>query len=377
MKKGYPLVALFLLMISLPAFTQISKEELIKRVAIPATGGLRGLVDIIGFAHTPKQMDFVAAFCEREEKDHLAQFKEKYGISKDKPAIAVISPHDDYYYSGRVYVNAIPHIKAKRVIIFGVCHWAESFGVQDKLIFDTFRNWRGPYGPVTVSPLRREIIDRLDKEDYLIRNDIQGTEHSVEAIIPFLTHYNRKVEIVSILVPYMGWERMNELGGKLARAVGAIIKDNGWQPGSDIAFIISTDGVHYGDYGWSYYGYFPFGCDIKGYEQAVAQDHKLVNDYLTETLEQAKIKELFSLLVDENDPTKYRITWCGRFSVPFGTNFLAQLMRDLNHEPLKGYFLRYGTSISFPTLPVEKLNLGPTAPSNLHHFVSYIAVGYF
>ena len=34
-------------------------------------------------------------------------------------------------------------------------------------------------------------------------NDMQTVEHSVEAIVPFLQAYNRDVEIVSILVPYM------------------------------------------------------------------------------------------------------------------------------------------------------------------------------
>jgi len=377
MKREFLLLVLMVLLTTSFTFAQIPKEEVLKRVAIPAKGDLRGLVDIVGFAHTAKQMDFVVSLCEKLEKEHFAKLEKEYGISKEKPAIAVICPHDDYYYAGRVYINVIPHIKAKRVILFGVCHWAKTFGAKDKLVFDAFKRWRGPYGPVPVSPLREEITKRLNKEDYLISNEIEGSEHSVEAIVPFLQYYNRKVEIVSILVPYMNWDRMNELGKKLAQVVGSIIRGKGWKLGEDIAFVISTDGVHYGDYGWSYYGYHPFGCDIKGYEKAVAQDHRLVNNYLAGILKSSKIEKLFSLLVDPSDPTKYRITWCGRFSVPFGTNFLAQLMKELNHKPLTGYFLRYGTSISFPTLPVEKLGMGPTAPSNLHHFVSYIGVGYF
>ena len=42
---------------------------------------------------------------------------------------------------------------------------------------------------------------------------------------PVLQHYNRAVEFVPILVPYMSFARMNELAPQLARAIASIIDD--------------------------------------------------------------------------------------------------------------------------------------------------------
>ena len=81
--------------------------------------------------------------------------------------------------------------------------------------------------------------------------------------------------------------------------------------------------------------------------------------------------------MDSADVTKYLITWCGRFSIPFGLNVTSRLTDTLESRSLQGRLLDYGTSVSEASLDVEGLDgLGVTAPNNLHHFVGYAAIGY-
>jgi len=359
------------------AWTQIPREELLKRITIPSENGLRGLVDLVGFAHTREQMESIVSYLENGEKEKIEANQKTYGFSSSTPCIAGISPHDDYFYAGRGYIHVMKHIKAPRVIIFGVCHWAKEYGLKDQLIFDSFEHWRGPYGNISVSSLREEIQTGLAKQDYLVNDEVHGVEHSVEALLPFLQYFNRQVEIVPVLVPYMKWERMDELAAHLATAMGKILKRNNWKLGKDIAFLISSDCVHYGDYGWGYYHYCPFGTDADGYKKGTDQDLSMIKNFLCGKLLSPKIREFYCKCVEPDDPYTYRISWCGRFSIPLGLNFLSYLMEELGEKPLEGALFRYGTSLTFPTPPFEKANLGTTYYSNLHHWVGFTSIGYF
>jgi len=354
-----------------------TKEELLKRITIPAQKDLRGLVDLVGFAHTKDQIEYVVNYLEKAEKEKIAANQKKYGFTSATSLVAGISPHDDYFYAGRGYIEVMRYIKAPRVIIFGVCHWAKTYNLKDKFVFDSFAEWRGPYGNIPISSLREKIEAGLDKNDYVIDNEVQSVEHSVEALLPFLQHFNRSVEIVPILVPYMKWEKMDELSSHLAAVVAQIVKKNHWQLGQDIAFLISTDCVHYGDYGWGYYHYCPFGTDATGYQKGVDQDLSMIENYLCGQLESAKTRDFLWKCVEPDDPFTYRISWCGRFSVPMGLNFLFHLVNNLQTKPIQGALLRYGTSLAFPAPPFAKVKLGPTYYSNLHHWVSFTSIAYF
>jgi AmmeMemoRadiSam system protein B len=202
-------------------------------------------------------------------------------------------------------------------------------------------------------------------------------EHSVEAIISFLQSNNRNVEIVSILVPYMDWNILDNLACDLSQALTSIIKEKKWKLGQDLALICSMDAVHYGDEGWGGSNYAVFGSDAHGYQMAVKQDLELANKHLCGELKREKLQELSACLIEDNDVTKYKITWCGRFSVPFGLNVASRIMETIEGRNLKGYLLDYGTSISETSLETEGLGgLGPTAPNNFHHWVGYVCIGY-
>jgi len=354
-------------------------KELLERVGIKPEGDQRGQMDVVGFATTAEQMDEVIAQAATFAAARRAEL-EKDGIGRDKSFFAAVCPHDDYYYAGRLYSLLVPHIKARTVVLFGVFHKARVFDCRDLLVFDSFKTWRGPYGPVRVSPLREEIISRLPRESYVVDNDMQTVEHSVEAIVPWLQAYNREVEIVSILVPYMNWERMDSLAAETAGALEAIVRERGLRLGTDIAIVCSADAVHYGDESWGGSNYAEFGTDVEGYRRAVERDvglAKLLCGPLAGNEGRAKLREFLYTCVNPGDVTEYRVTWCGRFSVPFGLDVASRLKEALGAGPLAGTLLDYGTSVSEASLDLDKIpGLGTTAPNNLHHFVGYAAIGY-
>jgi AmmeMemoRadiSam system protein B len=355
---------------------QIPIDRVLKRVAVPSAGGQRGLVDIVGFPQTAEQMTAIGEMCERLEKDEIAAVQQRHGFSPATKLVAGWCPHDDYMLAGRVYAHVERYIKAKTVILIGNAHWSEAFGVREKLVFDDFERWRGPYAPVRVSPIRAEILAHLSPESSIVNRSMVETEHSLEALVPFLQYYNRSVEIVPILVPVMPWDQIQARAADLARAIGTVMTSHHWKLGEDVAILVSGDGQHYGDYGWSYYDYHPFGCDAPGYQQAMELDHRLVSSYMAGPVESSRIKALFSELVDQDDVGKYKITWCGRFAVPLGITMAGMLTQALEHRALTGYPLREGTSLAFPRLPLETMKLGLTGDANLHHFVTYQAVGF-
>ena len=366
-----------LVSIGFAAAGETTVADLLADVGIKPQGDMRGQMDIVGFVTTANQMDAVidqTSHAAAKQRQHL---HDTLGFTDDTAFIAGVCPHDDYYYAGRLYSLLMPHIKAHTVIVFGVFHKARHFDCKNTLVFGTYRTWRGPYGPVKVSPLREEIIKRLPRDDYVVNNDMQMVEHSIEAIVPFLQAKNRDVEIIPILVPYMQWETIDRLAGHLADALQSILTENGLKLGSDVCMISSADAVHYGDAGWGGKNFADFGTDIQGYNLAVERDITLAEDYLSGPIDADKLEKYLYKCVDPEDVVNYRITWCGRFSIPFGLSVASRLTESLESRPLEGFLLDYGTSVSEASLDTSDLEgLGVTAPNNLHHWVGYAAIGY-
>ncbi len=343
---------------------------------VPSTENIRGLKDTVGFTISAIQTGLVVKLCREAEQQNLTANAQKYKLTPATNFIAGISPHDDYIYAGPVYIHLFPYIKAKRIIIFGVSHYARNWNVENTLVFDAFKQWRGPYGYVQVSSVRHEILEKLPSSDYIISNPIEADEHSVEALIPWLQYFNRNVEIVSILAPYMRLGKLDSLASDLAAVLGEIIQKNNWQLGKDIAFLISNDCSHYGDQGWGGRNFAPFGADCQGLQKGTERDRRIANETLCGILSTDKVNDFYSRVLDPTDYLKYRIVWCGRYAIPFGTSTLVHLMHALQHKPLVGEYLRYGDSVELCELNVRHSGLGVTAPANLHHWVGYVAIGY-
>ncbi len=354
---------------------QIPMERVLSRITVPSEGDLRGLVDTIGFPTKAVQMDAVAKLCAEAERGSILENQKRFGLTDTMALTAGICPHDDYRIAAPVYFHIQRYIKAKTVILIGNGHWSEAFGIRNRLIFGDFQKWRGPYGPMNVSPVQDRITGQLRKESYTVNRKLAETEHSLEGLVPYLQYLNRNVEIVPILIPFSDWQTLDRLGDELAGVVAGICRENGWKLGRDVAVLCSSDGQHYGDYGWSYYNYHPYGCDPAGYSSALALDQKLLAN-LTGSISPDRVQALYSSLVDQKDISKYRVTWCGRFAVPFGINFAGYLAKKAENRMLNGMLLRTGSSVAGPWLDVESLGLGLTSDANLHHFVTYFAVGY-
>ena len=217
-------------------------------------------VDTVGFASHSWQMDSVMSRISRLNRhgENLpADLRKKGSHIFQKAAIC---PHDDYLYAGWLYPEVLKNIHANTIILFGVAHQAKKFNIDNRLVFDTFNEWKEPYGNIRIPGLREDIIKNLPSEAYIIHDSLQQSEHSVEAIIPYLQFFNRKIRIISILVPYMPYDRMDDFSGLLATAIDEALKDDGLKWGKDVAIVISTDAVHYGDEEWNgsnfaYYGW--------------------------------------------------------------------------------------------------------------------------
>jgi hypothetical protein len=80
--------------------------------------------------------------------------------------------------------------------------------------------------------------------------------------------------------------------------------------------------------------------------------------------------------VSPDDPNVYRLTWCGRFSIPFGLLLLGETASALGLPAPTGTPISYSTSVGQPELPLREAGLGETAPANLYHFVGFPAAAY-
>ncbi|MBI5217882.1 MAG: AmmeMemoRadiSam system protein B [Bacteroidia bacterium] len=339
--------------------------------AFPQPIKIRNQRDTVGFASNCIQMDSVMNRIWREKFSQINYIRKEKKISAETIFRVAICPHDDYTYAGYLYPLSLENIKAGTVIIFGVAH---KIKIRDKIIFENFDQWKSAYGNIKISPLREKIIQGLSKNFYLTDDSIHAREHSVEAMVPFLQYYNRKVEIIPILVPNMPADTLQILAKNLAGVIHSILVSQNLKWGEDIAMVISNDAVHYGDQDWGGKNFALLGSDSSGYKKALAYEHKLIHDYLVPEFTISKIISFISELVDKN--SGYKWTWCGRNSVPFGLLTSLYLQEKTQTPKLNGLFLDYSTSIMNKPIKVDDLKIGATAPANIHHWVGYVAIGY-
>jgi len=339
-----------------------------------SVGMQRGLVDTVGFAQYGWQMDsLLARIWLKTDLRKQILFHDPDTVGT--PWKVVIAPHDDYTYVGSIYPQLLHSLTAKTLLIFGVAHKARVFKIEDKLVFDSFTSWSGPYQPVSIARLRESLLKNLPEDYYLRHDSLVAIEHSIEALLPFIQYFQRSFEIVPILVPAMTLERMHIISRQLATALAFEIRRKNWQWGRDFAIVISSDAVHYGDQDWGGKNYAPYGTDRKGYTEAVTHERNLIYGCLTGALDTARIARFVGATVRQDDYLEYQWTWCGRYSVPFGL-LTAYYLQNALHQKLNGNLVAYSTSIEPPQYNFRDLNLGVTAPANLRHWVGYAALGF-
>jgi len=334
-------------------------------MVIPSHGDVRGRIDSTGYALRAAQMAKVW------ELSSLPPAPDSFGVAPAPGVAAVICPHDDFSFAGRVDRRVLPLVTARTVIVIGVFHRYRKFGEHDRLVFDSYREWTAPDGSVPVSPLREALLARLPKQDWTQDRAAHDAEHSLEPLVCWLRHVRPDLEIVPVIVPAAHFERLQQLADHLGDAIAAELRQRGWRLGRDVAIAISADGIHYGpDFQQVVFG----AGGVAAYDQAVARDKGLLTGPLSGPLTVANIRTLYETFVDPDHPDDYRWTWCGRFSVPLGLLTLEHLARGMGGAT--GHPVAYGTSIGWPELGLRDIGMAPTAPSNLYHFVGYPGVAF-
>ena len=367
--KSFFLVFISLLVFSCKTESKKSAENIEDRShtseEIKNKSKIRKQIDTIGFAQYGWQMDSLINRISAEDKT-------KNNIANK----AAISPHDDYKYAAGLYYKTLKGIKAKTIVLIGVAHKARNFELQDKLVFGSFDAWKAPYGNIKISGFRDSLVSKLAKETYVVHDSMVQTEHSLEAITPFLQYKNKEVEIIPILIPYMKFEDMQQFSSQLSDALAVLMKSNNLNYGEDLAVVISTDAVHYGDEDWGGSDMAPFGANEEGNTKAKQKDEQILKDWLSGSLLEENIEKFAKTTVKYPDYKEYDWVWCGRYSVPFGLLTANKLNQKLNAKNLNGNSLDYRSSIHNPHLKVEDIGLGTTAPANEHHWVGYVGVLY-
>lgn len=328
---------------------------------------VRPIRDNVGFCWNASEMDTLINYLSQESKGELLN---------SQNLVAAISPHDDYLYAGRIYFPLYRILRTKEAVIFGVTHSTVRKAMndpQDILIFDDYKYWRGPYKNVKVSPLRDFIKNNLNKDYFITSDKAQDIEHSIEALIPFLQHYNRDIKITPIMVTAMPFERMEKISGDLSEIIVKYIKKNKLKLGKDIFFLISTDANHYGkDFDNS-----PYGMDDPAHLKATAIDKDITNTCLTGNIDKSKVRDLSMNLWPDPINNSTKPLWCGRYPIPFGLLTTINIVDNLYHKQITGTIFRYSDTWTEKVIPVKNTHLGLTAPFSLKHWVGFFSAGFY
>jgi MEMO1 family protein len=326
---------------------------------------IRPIKDDVGFCWDPVQMDRLVSYLEKNEKNAPAAT----GL------IGGISPHDDYLYAGRVYIPLYRAVRAKEVVIFGVTHGAvrkEIGDLRNVLIMESYESWKGPYGDVPVSPLRDYIKSRMDTSQILVSNKAQELEHSIEATIPFLQHYNKSVAITPIMVTAMPVERMEALSEKVASVLAQYLQERKYTLGKDVFILISSDANHYG----KDFNNIPLGEDADAHRRAIEHDNAIAANDLAGALDSRKVTGLTRDLWGSTFAEQGNVVWCGKYSIPFGLMTIQKTAEKVLHRGVAGTVLRYSDTYTEGVIPLKGTGMGTTAPFSFKHWCGFCAVGY-
>jgi AmmeMemoRadiSam system protein B len=154
--------------------------------------------------------------------------------ARKEKAIAVVSPHAGYVYSGPVAGAVFSSVVLPRTcVILGPAHR----GIAPVFAIQRSGSWTTPLGEV---PVETDLADAIMRSEPLVKEDASAHlhEHSLEVQVPFLQFFKEDIAIVPVCVSYeASYEDLAGLGKALAEAIGGF--------GSDVLIVASTDMSHY------------------------------------------------------------------------------------------------------------------------------------
>ncbi len=146
-------------------------------------------------------------------------------------AIAAVSPHAGYVYSGPVAGAVYSHLQIpQRVVLLGPNHT----GMGAKASIMTQGTWATPLGEVEVD---EGLALKILENSQFLKEDVNAhlAEHSLEVQLPFLQYFRPDLKIVPIVLMGTSFEMAQEIGQALAKTL-----TNG-----EALIISSTDMSHY------------------------------------------------------------------------------------------------------------------------------------
>ena len=326
-----------------------------------AKDNVRKPFDDVSYAWTKKQIEVLV---DTINKTNLS-FKRA-----NRKIVAAIFPHDDHLYSGITVNSLISQIGNKKlVIIFGVTHKTPTKmagKVKNILIFDNYKYWYAPYQNIKVSDLREYLKKNLDEKDYIVSDTFHKYEHSIEAVLPFLSYYNREgIEIMPIMIPPMDLSNMDKLSDNLSKAILNYLKEKNLSF-KDVVFLISADANHYGED----FHNTRFGSGEEGHRKARDNDFKIFHTYFEGKITEKRIKNIVKDKVFE------KALWCGRYDIPFGLLTTEKIVEKKTGKHLFGNFVRYDDTYIDPIIPLKGYGFGVSAPFSLRHWVGHMAIAF-
>jgi len=147
-------------------------------------------------------------------------------------ALAVVSPHAGYVYSGALAAETFCAVEIpETVIILGPNHHGQ--GAPVALSTEI---WDMPLGRV---PVNKEIAESILSHSQLIKIDetAHRFEHSLEVQVPFLQMLQKNLTIVPLVLAQIPYSLCEEVAESLAKAISGSNKD--------LLIVASSDMSHY------------------------------------------------------------------------------------------------------------------------------------
>ncbi len=151
-----------------------------------------------------------------------------------KKALAVISPHAGFIYSGPVAGALFSSVQLPgKYVLLGPSHRK----ISSKAALMRTGAWSTPFGDI---PVDSELADFILSFSAVLDEDEEAhrNEHSLEVQLPFIQYFVKHFSIVPISIGYqVTYEELEELG----RAIAQGIKKSGLET----LIVASTDMSHY------------------------------------------------------------------------------------------------------------------------------------
>lgn len=152
--------------------------------------------------------------------------------AKKSKALAVVSPHAGYVYSGALAAETFCAVEIpETVIILGPNHHGQGAPVSLSTL-----TWDMPLGGV---PVDMEVANHLLEDSKLIKIDeiAHKFEHSLEVQVPFLQMLQKNLSIVPLVLSQISYPLCEDVAKSLAETINSSDKD--------LLIVASSDMSHY------------------------------------------------------------------------------------------------------------------------------------